>query len=128
MGQQVVNSASCACTFGSAPSSLGVLPANCVMACSQPAATIMDNIPFLNVMPFGMCSSIANPAVAAATTAALGVLTPQPCTPVPAGPWVAGKPTVLIASKPILNNSSILMCSYAGVISITYAGQATVIV
>lgn len=86
----------------------------------------MDNIPFVNVMPFAMCTSMANPAVAAATAAALGVLTPMPCTPVPAGPWVVGVPTVTIKNMPALDDASTLMCSYAGVIKITFAGQATV--
>jgi len=126
MGLQVVNSAPCTCSFGTAPSSLMVLPTNCVNAAKQPAATIMDNIPFVNVMPFAMCMSMANPAVAAATAAALGVLTPMPCTPVPAGPWAAGVPTVTIKGKPALDDASTLMCSYAGVIKITFAGQATV--
>ena len=126
MGLQVVNSAPCTCSFGTAPSSLMVLPTNCVNASKQPAATIMDNIPFVNVMPFAMCTSLANPAVAAATAAALGVLTPMPCTPVPAGPWVVGVPTVTIKGMPALDDASKLMCSYAGVITITFAGQATV--
>lgn len=128
MALQVVNGAVCTCSFGAAPSSLGVLPANCVLGCSQPAANIMDNVPFLNVRPFGMCSSMANPAVAAATAAALGVLTPQACTPVPTGPWAPGEPTVLIASQPALDDASKLKCAYGGNISITFAGQSTVLV
>ena len=89
----------------------------------MPAATIMDNVPMKNIMPFGMCSSMANPTVAAATAAALGVLTPMPCVPVIAAPWVPGSPTVLIANKPALNNSSKLMCNWGGVISINNPGQ-----
>jgi hypothetical protein len=111
-----------------APSSLGVLPTNRVLGCSQPAANIMDNVPFLNVRPFGMCKSMANPAVAAATAAAMGTLTPQPCAPVPTGPWAAGAPTVLIADKPALDDTSTLKCAYGGNISITFAGQSTVFV
>lgn len=126
MGLQVINGAPCTCSFGTAPSSLVILPTNCVNAAKQPAATIMDNIPFMNVMPFAMCTSLANPSVAAATAAALGVLTPMPCTPVPAGPWVPGVPPVTIKNMPALDNSSTLMCSYAGVITISFAGQTTV--
>ncbi|RKG64195.1 DUF4280 domain-containing protein, partial [Corallococcus exercitus] len=75
MGVQVVMGAMLQCSFGVAPSSLMVLPANRVMA-TTPAANIMDNKPLLNILPFGMCNSLANPMVAAATAAALGVLTP----------------------------------------------------
>ncbi|MBM3468466.1 MAG: DUF4280 domain-containing protein [Alphaproteobacteria bacterium] len=127
-GQQVVNGAPCMCSFGMAPSSLMVLPTNCVNASKMPAATIMDNIPFLNILPFAMCTSLANPAVAAATAAAAGVLTPMPCTPVIPAPWAAGDPKVTIAKKPALTNSSTLTCAYGGVITITFAGQATVTV
>lgn len=128
MGLQVINGAPCACSFGTAPSSLVILPTNCVNAVNQPAATIMDNIPFTNVMPFGLCTSLANPAVAAATAAALGVLTPMPCTPVPAGPWAPGIPSVTIKGMPVLDDVSKLMCSYAGVITISFAGQTKVTV
>lgn len=125
MGCQTVASAMCMCSFGAAPSSLMVLPVNRVLA-PTPAANIMDNVPFLNVLPFGVCNSIANPMVAAATAAALGVLTPMPCIPATAAPWVPGKPTVLIGNMPALDSNSKLMCMWAGVISITFPGQVTV--
>ena len=113
------------CSFGVAPSSLVVLPLNRVLT-GTPAANIMDNKPIVNVPPFGMCSSPANPTVAAATAAALGVLTPMPCVPVTPAPWVHGAPTVLIANMPALDNNSKLMCTWGGVIQINSPGQATV--
>lgn len=122
MGFQVCNGASLQCTFGLAPGTLVILPANRVNA-TMPAATIMDNKPFVNIVPFGMCNSMANPAVASATAAALGVLTPMPCTPVTPAPWTPGSPTVLIANQPALNNNSKLMCVYGGVIQILSSGQ-----
>jgi hypothetical protein len=126
MGTQVCNGAMLQCSFGTAPGTMIVTPENLTNANKQPAATIMDNIPMKNIMPFAMCTSLANPQVAAATAAALGVLTPQPCIPVTTSPWVPGAPTVLISKKPALNNSSKLMCNWAGVISITNPGQFTV--
>ncbi|MCA9922395.1 MAG: DUF4280 domain-containing protein [Anaerolineales bacterium] len=126
MGQLVVNSAQLTCSFGMAPSALTVTPENKVLAAGQPAATIMDNVPNKNVMPFGMCVTLSNPQVAAATSAALGVLTPQPCIPVTTSPWTPGSPTVIIAGNPALNNSCTLMCAWAGVISISSPGQQTV--
>ena len=123
MANQVCMGAMCQCSFGAAPSTLVVTPENKTLTSSMPAATIMDNVPMKNIMPFGMCSSLAHPTVAAATSAALGVLTPMPCVPVIAAPWAPGCPTVLIANKPALNDSSKLMCNWGGVISINNAGQ-----
>lgn len=66
------------CSFGAAPSTLIILPANRVIS-AQPIANIMDNKPMVNILPIGVCSSPANPAVAAATAAPPpGVLKPQP--------------------------------------------------
>lgn len=115
------------CSFGAAPSSLVVLPVNRVLT-QTPDANIMDNKPMVNILPFGMCSSLANPTVAAATTAALGVLTPMPCIPVTPAPWAPGAPTVLIANMPALDNNSKLMCTWGGVIQVVNPGQATVMV
>lgn len=126
MGQQVCNGAILQCTFGLAPSTMVVTPENLTNANKQPAATIMDHVPTKNIMPFGMCTSLANPQVASATSAALGVLTPMPCLPVTTSPWVPGVPTVMIKKKPALNNTSKLMCNWAGVISVVNPGQMTV--
>ena len=98
MALQVCMGASMMCTFGAAPSSLVVLPKNKTFTNEVPDANIMDHIPLVNIMPFGMCSSIANPEVAAATAAALGVLTPMPCVPNTPAPWIPGAPTVLLLS------------------------------
>jgi hypothetical protein len=105
---------------------LVVLPVNRVTTGNQPDATITDNEPLVNIMPFGMCASPANPSVAAATAAAMGVLTPMPCIPVTPSPWVTGAPTVLIADIPALDNQSTLMCIWGGVIQIASPGEFTV--
>jgi hypothetical protein len=63
--------------------------------------------------------------VAAATAAALGVLTPMPCIPVPTGPWVPGVPTVLITNIPAIDNTCKLMCAWGGVIAFSTPGQFT---
>lgn len=124
MGNLVCGGALCCCSFGMTPSALMVTPENRVTS-SMPLVTIMDNVPMKNILPFGMCSNPANPAVAAATAAALGVLTPMPCIPVVAAPWVPGSPTVLIANKPALNSNSKLICVYGGVIQISSPGNPT---
>jgi hypothetical protein len=114
------------CSFGVAPSALVVLPTNRVNTNMVPDANIMDHIPMVNIMPFGMCTTPSNPEVAAATAAALGVLTPMPCIPVTPAPWVTGAPTVLLAFFPTLDNISMLMCTWGGEITFMDAGEFTV--
>ena len=114
MAQPVVMGSPCQCSFGVAPCPLPVSSQQTVMTCSPLQATIMDN----KFPSFGMCSNPANPTVAAATAAASGVLTPMPCIPVIIAPWTPGCPTVMVCNKPLLNNTSKLMCSYGGVIQV----------
>ncbi|MBW2246203.1 MAG: DUF4280 domain-containing protein [Deltaproteobacteria bacterium] len=125
MAKQVVMGAMMQCSFGVAPASLVVLPANRVMVNNQPAANIMDHKPVVNIPTFGACTAPSNPAVIAATSAALGVPTPAPCVPVTAAPWVPGSPTVPIGNMPALNDTSTCMCTWGGAISITFPGQVT---
>jgi hypothetical protein len=122
MPNQVSMGAAMTCTMGAAPSSLVVLPKNKVLCEGPPAANIMDHVPMVNILPFGVCTSPANPVVAAATAAAQGVLTPMPCIPATAAPWTPGAPTVLIAGMPALDNVSQCMCNFGGVIRFTNAG------
>jgi hypothetical protein len=79
--------------------------------------------PIVNIPPFGVCTLISNPMVAAATAAALGVLTPVPCVPVPAGTWLPGNPKVLIGELPALTSDCKLMCAWGGAISVVFPGQ-----
>ena len=121
---QVCTGALLKCSFGLAPSTFNATPRP-VMTSNMAAGVITDNIPVFNVPPFGVCTSVANPQVVAATAAALGVLTPMPCVPVLPAPWVPGAPTVLIANIPALDNNCKLMCAWAGVITVVFAGQIT---
>ena len=124
MPQQVCTGAMMSCSFGVAPSSfIAIRPKE--LTSMMPAGVIMDNKPIANIPPFGMCSSLANPTVASATAAALGVLTPMPCVPMFPAPWVPGAPTVLIENIPALDNTCKLMCAYAGVVTFSTAGQTT---
>ncbi len=125
MALQVCNGAMLKCSMGLAPSTFVVTPEKMVNTSMQPTASIMDHIPMKNIMPFGMCKSPANPSVAAATAAAMGALTPMPCVPVTPAPWVPGAPTVLIKGFPALNDTSKLICTWAGVIEVQMPGQQT---
>ncbi len=126
MPMQVCMGAMMQCSFGLAPSSLVVLPKNLVQTNMVPDANIMDHIPLVNIMPFGMCTAPTNPTVIAATAAALGVPTPMPCIPATPAPWIPGAPTVNLAFFPTLDDTSKLMCTWAGVITFVTPGEFTV--
>ncbi len=125
MGFGVCGGAVLNCSFGMAPSVLTVLPVSRAVS-AMPIACIMDQVPMVNIMPFGMCQSLMNPAVAAATAAAFGVLTPMPCIPVIPGPWTPGSPAVLVGGKPALNQSCKLLCAYGGMIQIQNPGTTNI--
>ena len=88
MPQHICNGTMIMCNFGMAPSTLTALPHGGEDADEQPQATILDHLPMVNIPPFALCMSPANPDVA--TAAAMGVLTPQPCFPVTPAPWAPG--------------------------------------
>jgi hypothetical protein len=122
MAMHVCTGATLMCSFGAAPSTFVATPKT-VQTNMMDAGNIMDNKPMANIMPFGTCMSLANPTVASATAAALGVLTPMPCIPAIAAPWAPGAPTVLVSNMPALNDTSKLMCNWGGVIQVTVPGQ-----
>ena len=116
------------CSFGTTPSPLLMLPQHGELTENMLAANIMDHQPMANIQPFGMCSTPSNPQVAAATSAALGVLTPQPCLPNTVAPWVPGAPTVILDQMPALDNTSKLMCLWGGVITVVDPGEHSVMI
>lgn len=117
----VVEGALLQCSFGLAPTSLNVLPTSRVLVEGRPAGTITSS-EIVNVPTFGMCSSLANPEVATATAAALGVLTPMPCVPM-LMPWAPGSPTTLIGGIPALVAGSMCQCAFGGVVEILFPGS-----
>ncbi|MFT8242990.1 DUF4280 domain-containing protein [Roseomonas sp. BN140053] len=121
----VVDGATLKCSFGAAPSRLTVLPVNRMWIENAPAANILDHKPMVNIQPFGACSCPANPQVAAATAAALGVLTPQPCIPVTPTPWFIGSVNVTLVAPQILNDTAKCLCTWGGVITVADAGEHT---
>jgi len=123
MSKLVVNGAKLKCSEGLAPSALTVLPVGPASADTQPAATVMDNKPMVNIAPFGMCKTQANPQVAAATAAAMGVLTPMPCVPVITAPWSPGSSLATIDDQKALTDDSKCTCTWTGSIEITDPGS-----
>jgi len=124
MPKQTCMGAKMKCSFGMSPSTLIPTPKT-VLTSNVMAANILDNVPMLNIPPFGMCQSPSNPMVAAATAAAMGTPTPMPCIPVTPTPWTPGAATVMLCNAPALDISSTLNCIWAGVITFTDSGQTT---
>ncbi|MCX4304488.1 MAG: DUF4280 domain-containing protein [Acetatifactor sp.] len=114
------------CSFGSAPAPLMVLPDKKVNS-MFPVAVSADHVPFLNILPFGMCSNPANPMVMAATAAAMGALTPVPCIPCTAEAWSGACGKVKVKGKPALNMDARLNCLYGGSIQAAAPMQPTVL-
>ena len=129
MGVVVAAGAKCLCSFGTMPGDLTVTSQMGCQAEGKPIATISDCQPNINLTSFGMCISLANPAVATATAAALGVLTPQPCTFVPVGTWLTADSKIMVGGKPCLTNDASLVCGLGGgYVRVTEPGQTNVLV
>jgi hypothetical protein len=128
MPKLVVSGATLACSMGSSPAKLSVLPTNETYGGSNPAATVQDMKATVNLTPFGMCQSPINPLVATATAAALGVLTPQPCIPAAAGPWTPGSKSVAITGggPAVLSDACKCVCQWGGTIQVQDAGQTEI--
>lgn len=124
MGIPVVSGASIGCTMGLGSGTLNATSQVTILFNGGTVATKND-VGAQNLGPCGMCTSMGNPTVASATAAALGVLTPQPCTPMAGGPWQASGKTKVGGDFPITNEST-LTCSYGGSIFITNTGQTKV--
>lgn len=110
------------CSFGVAPSTLVALPPRPLVE-GKPAATITDIAPGVNIPPFGVCMSLSNPTVAAATAAALGVLTPMPCLPVVVGPWKPPAAQTVYGGLPALVAGATCNCAWGGIITIGMPGS-----
>lgn len=124
MPQPVVAGAQTLCSFGVAPSVLNVIPTPLLIE-GRPPASIFDTAMGVNIVPFGLCTSLLNPITAAQTSAALGVLTPGTCTPTVPTPWTPGAPNVMVGGKPALTMGSQCNCIYGGVITVVNPGAAT---
>lgn len=114
MTVQVSTGAECLCVFGSIPA---VFSASSVdVSATTPAGVITDVTP-ANIATFGMCSSPLNPATWIAGVA--------PCLPV-LQPWTPGAARVTIDGVPALDDTSVCMCSWGGVVTVTSPGQLLV--
>jgi len=117
MAQLVYNGAAIQCSFGLGPGTLVVTPEKLIDTGGLAPATVMDFVPMKNIMPFPLCNTLSNPAVAAATAAKLGAFTPAACLPVVVAPWTPGSPKVTIRAQAALNNTSTCAYQWGGVIT-----------
>ncbi len=115
----VCTGAALQCSFGTTPSTFAA--SGTKVSATSPAGVVAD-VAAANVPPFGMCMSLSNPQVASATAAASNVLTPQPCVPV-LSPWSPGSARVTIGNVAALDDSSQCNCAWAGVVTVSSAGQ-----
>ena len=96
---------------------LGVLPLPRLFTTKRATGIKTDVIPFVNIVPFGMCKSPTNPAVIAAKAASAGAINFAPCIPVPMGLWKKFSPTVKIMKINALTMDSCLNCMWNGKIT-----------
>ena len=122
MGKFVCAGAVLKCSFGMAPSTFMVVDPMRPLVQNKPIGNISDFKPMVNIMPFGMCQTLSNPAVASATAAAWGTLTPMPCIPAVVSPWFPGG-REMISHLPALLDNCKCMCMWGGVINVTMPGN-----
>jgi len=121
MATVLVTGGTLKCPFGDAISKFTATNAPTMKISGQMIGTINDAAGGMNIASFGMCKSLANPAVQAATAAAMGVLTPQPCMP-NTSRWIAIG-IVTMNGKQVLSNECCIACAYGGTVSVVDPGQ-----
>jgi hypothetical protein len=119
MPDMVCTGATLQCSFGTTPATFAASGAQ--VSAGAPVGVVTD-VAAANVPSFGLCMSLSNPQVASATSAAGGVLTPQPCVPV-LSPWTPGLARVTIEEVAALDDSSQCTCTWGGVVTVSAAGQ-----
>jgi Domain of unknown function (DUF4280) len=108
----VVDGAILRCNKGSRPSLLHATVPMTPSVDGKPVATIFDNQPGINVMPFGVCS-----------------ITKRSCDPVTPIPWVPGETSIPLPSLfPVLTEISLLPCRVGGIIKVEDPGQSILLV
>jgi hypothetical protein len=122
MATLVADGATLQCSMGLAPGMLHATERPLAVD-GRPLATVADHAPVVNIASFGMCRSTSNPQVIAATSAAQGVLTPQPCVPVTSSPWTGGSAHLSYDNQAALTSSSTCDCQWAGSISVKDPGN-----
>lgn len=116
MGMACSQCAVCKCVFSQAAAPLVVPPLTGIVGTIGPVASIMNQLPFANIPPMGLCISPEHPVMKA-------VKKPGPCMPVMQTPWLVGAPAILTTQGPILNNLAKAVCQFKGVVNIVMPGS-----
>lgn len=124
MRRYVGHGATLRCSAGNTPASLQTPLPGGARSGGRRLATVNDHQPHGCVPPFGLCRSLTNPQVAAATTAAQGALTPQPCSPVITAPWSPGSRIFRADGVALLTDDSTCACAWGGVIDVVSSDQS----
>ncbi|MEZ4394318.1 MAG: DUF4280 domain-containing protein [Polyangiales bacterium] len=117
----VTEGATLRCSLGTSPGALALPPDRALRLGGRRLALVSDH-GVACVLPFGMCSSPANPQVSAATAAAGGALTPQPCVPAVDAPWSPGAAGARGATGAVLREDCAASCRWGGAISVDPQG------
>ena len=123
MPKAVVHGGKCECDQGILSSDIAVVDPTVVIEGSVLMANINDCQVEVNIQNFLLCISMDNPDVKNATNAA-GFLVPQPCEPIPMGPWAPGFPTMFVRGANGLSPDSTMMCQWKGAIKVSQPGQS----
>lgn len=113
----VVEGAEINCSYGIGRSKIIKSDNEIVEYYNQAVVTIADNKPYINILPFPLCSSPMNPAVIA------NGMKPAKCNPKICLKWMNGKQDVHINGELALYNQCKLSCQYGGIIGIAHEGQ-----
>lgn len=145
----VVAGAILSCTWGTKRTRLTMPVSHGVYVKDKAQMNIKDFVPNVNIMPFGRCNSLSNPAVIAELEkeakekAAEGVSEMSaagkekggppsfedgahvavPCQPIITMEWLNGKEDTLVEREPALLNISTNACLHCGTITIDDDGQ-----
>ena len=123
MAYFVFHDAKLGCTMGSQEPFLQVLdPLGQGYITGQKAANVKDCKPLININSFGMCKSMQNPSVQAATAANYGVLQQMPCIvpTIQGDKWENWQDSgMYIRGEKVLLNCATIDCVFRGLITIT---------
>ena len=119
MPSLVTSGATLRCSMGSATSTLIVPPGRGVVAGGNPVATVADRVALVNIQPFGLCASTANPGFFPRSRRS------PPCAPAFPAPWMPGSASVKTGGLPLVNSGCQCQCQYGGMVSVVASGQQT---